>query len=161
MEYRLVFDVVEAGYNGWLYPMYGLAVGGAGGTFLAWRRARSAAIPLRSALEKWQPPSRDWLPYAFFGFILCLSVVKAVSSYLDYRAARDAELQGTAQTIEGTVSDFKPAAAHTRSVESFCVQDRCFSYSDGEPIHDGLQVRIKYLGDEIIRLEVAKDASAP
>jgi hypothetical protein len=55
------------------------------------------------------------------------------------------------------------------AMESFCVQEQCFSYSDyvvttgfhntashGGPIREGLNVRIEYIGNIILKLEVAR-----
>ena len=78
-------------------------------------------------------------------------------------------LQGKAEIVEGAVSNFKPGT-HDRgsAFESFCVKDKCFTYSDyeeqagfntmtinGGPIREGLPVRVTFVGNTIVKLEVA------
>ncbi len=60
-----------------------------------------------------------------------------------------------------------PYAGHTK--ERFCVEDKCFTYSDfvptigfnntsshGGPIKAGMPVRVTFVGNTIIKLEVGR-----
>jgi hypothetical protein len=78
-------------------------------------------------------------------------------------------LQGKAEVIEGAVSNFKPGTNERGSAyESFCVKGACFTYSDyeesagfntmainGGPIREGLPVRLTFVANTIVKLEVA------
>jgi len=72
------------------------------------------------------------------------------------------------------VTRFKPMPPSGHAPEEFCVKDRCFQYSDfevspafnttsshGGPIREGLPVRVTYVGNAIVRLEVGHEAFAP
>ena len=74
---------------------------------------------------------------------------------------------GKCQVVEGAVTDFHPMPFTGHQLESFVVAGKRFRYSDfvmragfnqtsshGGPIHEGLHVRIHYLGDDIAKLEV-------
>jgi len=71
--------------------------------------------------------------------------------------------------VEGRVTGFVPPRYKGQSAESFVVGDQRFAYSDdvvtagfhnssshGDPIHEGLYVRVTYLGNLIVRLEVGE-----
>ena len=73
------------------------------------------------------------------------------------------------RVVEGRVTKFVPMPYQGHANESFVVDGHKFSYSDydltkgfnwtqshGGPIRDGLQVRITYVGDSIVKLEIAK-----
>ena len=86
-------------------------------------------------------------------------------TYGQYRRAVSALADGRYAVVEGHVTDFveKPKS------ESFMVDGVRFSYSpyvmtpgfntpawDGGPLREGMQVRISYVGNTILRLEVAR-----
>jgi hypothetical protein len=65
------------------------------------------------------------------------------------------------------VTGFMPMPVTGHAMEHFCVSGACFSYSDyvvtagfnrtssrGGPIREGLPVRVTYLGNTILKLEV-------
>jgi len=92
-----------------------------------------------------------------------------VGTYKDYAYAKNEYLQGRAEVVEGTVSNFKPGTNMRGSAyESFCVKAQCFTYSDygeqtgfnamainGGPVKEGLAIRVTFVGNTIVKLEVA------
>ena len=80
---------------------------------------------------------------------------------------KDALRAGRVSVIEGTVEDFRPMLVPSNKDESFRVKGRVFRYSDynlssgfsttvshGGPIREGLTVRISYVSDKIVKLEI-------
>jgi hypothetical protein len=81
---------------------------------------------------------------------------------------------GHASVVEGLVSDFTPMPVTGHASESFCVERHCFYYSDfdssigfhnaasrGGPIKQDLRLRVSFLGNTILRLEVAPGSAQP
>ena len=75
--------------------------------------------------------------------------------------------------VEGVVKNFRPMPYEGHQDECFSVQAQTFCYSDyvvtvgfnnsashGGPIREGLRVRVSYIGNTIIRLEVATNTPA-
>ena len=158
MQYKLVFDAVDAGYRNWTFPAFGLIFVAFGVLLVASRK---------SALLSKKPA---WFPYALLGFAVFWVVIAFTATYRDYERVKSAH----PEVVEGVVTDFVPMPYTGHAMESFCVKDRCFSYSDyvvtagfnntsshGGPIREGLPVRVTFVGNEIVRLEVAKDMPAP
>ena len=89
-------------------------------------------------------------------------------TYLQYRSALSALYDGRAQVVEGSVDHFTPGPENRRGYESFCVEGKCFRYREGDgagfnqtrpyggPVKGGLHVRVTYLDDTIIRLELSE-----
>jgi hypothetical protein len=72
------------------------------------------------------------------------------------------------EVVEGIVTRFQPAPYTGHEDERFCVESKCFAYSDyvvtqafnktsshGGPIREGLHARISYVGSSIIKVEEA------
>jgi hypothetical protein len=98
---------------------------------------------------------------AVLGTILVFGVTN-----LDYRDAVSKLREGKYAIVEGPVTDF---AELSKGGETFVVDGRRFTYhgdvptvgfhqmaSQGDPIHEGLHVRITYSGSDILRLETAQ-----
>lgn len=90
------------------------------------------------------------------------------STYSEYLSLVDAVANKQVGLVTGKVTEFKPRMVQSKGVESFCVNQTCFNYSDtrvtagfnqirayGGPIYQGLPVRISYVGNTIVKLEVA------
>lgn len=96
------------------------------------------------------------------------------SNILEYRRLIEARLSGNYQVVEGIISDFVPMPYEGHKSESFTVNGRRFEYSDfhitagfnqsashGGPIRAGQKVRIAYVGNAIIKLEIDQEHRKP
>lgn len=162
MEYQVVFDVASAGYKIWSFPAFGLIFIVAGMGLVALRRN------LPGSWGK-HPTASNVFAFFFLGFSVLWTATSFVATYLDYSSLSNAEKTNRAEVVEGLVTNFKPMPASGHAMERFCVLDKCFEYSDyvitggfnntsshGGPIREGLRVRISYLDNSIVKLEVAK-----
>jgi hypothetical protein len=160
MSYVTVFDVAGAGYKSAGFPAFGLIFVVLGILLVVFRRK----------LPRWNTRSRlarIIFPYGFLCCAVLWTLVAFISTYSDYRNALRARATDTARVVEGPVTNFVPMPVTGHALERFCVSDVCFNYSDyavtagfnrtrshGGPIREGLPVRITYLGNTIIKLEV-------
>ena len=166
MEYRTVFDILQVGYRGWLSVLFGLAFMLMGISMFLFPRFWEK-IPFRGPEFM-----RRYSPHILTGFATLWTLLALVGTYSDYSYAKSQYLQGKAEVVEGTVSNFKPGTNERGSAyESFCVKDHCFTYSDygeqtgfntmaihGGPIREGLSVRVTFVGNTIVKLEVASSS---
>jgi hypothetical protein len=169
LHYRLVFSVADAGYKSWTFPAFGLIFIFAG----------IFVIPTLSRFSRRSyPPAVMAIFQVFFvGIALLFTILAFVGTFGEYRDARSALTNGTAQYIEGTVENFVPKPVTGHAMESFDVNSVPFRYSDnviiagfnqtsshGGPIREGLPVHIWYRPfgsgrnayNEILKLEVAE-----
>jgi hypothetical protein len=164
MIFRTVFDAAHAGYPEWPFLLAFMIMAGVGALFVF--RPDKIIYLTRAKLE-----AKDRI---FFGstvliFGLFSTVVTATASSRDYRMVTSALESGRYDVVEGPVTDFVPVPPGRNSYESFVVRGQKFSYSDynitsgfhntalhGGPIHPGLYVRVSYIGNLIIRLEIAQ-----
>ncbi len=73
---------------------------------------------------------------------------------------------GKADVVEGKVRDFHPLPTNEHGSERFCVSDKCFIYARsttpgfnrpqafGGSIREGAMVRIHFVGNSILRVEI-------
>jgi hypothetical protein len=142
-----------------------------------WSFALAGVIPLIVGVViimgmrrfKWKQP--HWfMPIFACGFGLLWLCTAGLSVLHEDSQALAAYQRGDYQLVEGNVTDFHPMPYEGHQDECFSVQDKRFCYSDyviapgfrntashGGPIRSGLPVRIAYLGDTILRLEIPKD----
>jgi hypothetical protein len=161
MEYRVVFDIASAGYKAWSFPAFGLIFVVVGIALLA-RRKR---------LPGWwgkHPKASSAFVFFFLGFAVLWTVAAFVITYDDYSSLSKAQQEDRVLVVEGIVSNFKPMPATGHAMERFCVSGKCFEYSDyvvtggfnntsshGGPIREGLPVRVSYVGNSNVKLEIA------
>jgi hypothetical protein len=111
------------------------------------------------------------MPWLALIFSVVWSVAWAGPGTVNFLRARRAMVEGRANVLEGIVHDFVPEPSQGHASECFSVQDKSFCYArhvlmpgfrqsqpaDG-PIHNGLHVRVHYLDDDILKLEIAATA---
>src|SRR5262249_18349695 len=105
-----------------------------------------------------------FLVVASIGF--CFLLLLFGGNYTLFYKTNRALLTGDYQSVEGTVQDFVPMPPGGHSIESFEVNKISFRYGSGVgsvmfnsewnrgSIHNGVQVRIAYSGEDILRVEV-------
>jgi hypothetical protein len=156
-QYRVAFDLHQKGYE-WLFPAFGLIFVAIGAVLVCLGRAMN-----------WQR-SRRLVGYFMIGFACLWSGVTFLTTFREYTALRSAYRRSQFSVIEGHVTNFRPMPYQGHQDECFSVQSQTFCYSDyvvtpgfnnsashGGPIREGLPVRISYVGNAIVRLEVESD----
>ena len=159
-QYNVVFDFTRNGSERW-FPAFGLVFVLIGG-FLTWLGRGNRG-----------PFNRRFLGYAMAGFACLWSLLVLSKMIPDYQRARSAYLSGNYSVVQGLVTDFQPMPYQGHGEECFTVDSETFCYSDyvvtlgfnntashGGPIREGLPVRVSFIGNTILRLEVRTDALA-
>ena len=156
MIYHTVFDISQKSYHWWA-PAFGLIFLLLGILFVF----RTGFFPKTSPVRT----KTVGLFFIVFSSIwITLVLLTTGSAYL---RARQAYREGSFQTVEGVVQGFVPMPYSGHAMESFSVNGKVFRYSDyaetpgfnrtrshGGPIHEGLPVRIEYIGNIILKLEI-------
>jgi hypothetical protein len=121
------------------------------------------------------------LPYGLQGrarrifswVFLCAGILGALATFIGttrpYDTAAAASRDHRYSVVEGRVADFAPMPYTGHRLETFVVGGRKFAYSDyvltgcfnnttshGGPIRAGISVRVSFVGNCIVRLEVAR-----
>lgn len=166
MEYELIYDIRQVGYEHWwlILLFIGITI-----TFIL------AAIfrdPLNKILHAHISKRMAWLGVILMAFI---TVMNSISSLLEHKQLLAALENNKALQIKGQIAEYIPERQKTGTQsgrwESFVVGNVKFNISgtqagyrttqkDGSPLREGDQVRISYLSTEfgliILRLEKAK-----
>jgi hypothetical protein len=153
---QLVFDVANTGYTNWWFPAIGLGF--------------MAISVLLLVNERSAPQNRrHWRTIFMLGFSTLWTAAALLGTGGAYLRARAARSAGGLQIVEGTVEDFVPQPYKGHAKERFKVAGVPFQYSDyvvtagyhqsrshGGVIESGLHVRIGYLDNDILKLEVCR-----
>ena len=154
MDYQVVYDLSVEGYKPGIFIVAGILFIFIGYSF------QQSAKERNSRIKPWFANIFFWGSVIWTIFVLLI----LLSSYLFFTYIL---ITGKYDIVEGTVTDFVSIPNSGR--ESFMVNNKHFSYSQynmglefhhtkshGGPIDEGIQVRISYVGNNILRLEVAK-----
>ena len=160
MDYRVAFDVAEAGCRFWWLPLIGVGAVVVGLLRLRHRRRNPGPRPSR-----W----RSVGPAFEVVVGLLLATGAFLGTYGQYRGLVRALENRDYVVVEGVVHDFVPMPVDGHPNESFEVAGRRYEYSDfmvtqafnntqshGGPMRDGLRVRIADVSGRIARLEIAR-----
>jgi hypothetical protein len=153
----IIYDLIEAGYEAWWVPAFGFV-----GIFFTESIYRLLMRPLPNSLH-----SKRAMRGATIFFIIW-SPVTFVWTYSDYYALRNAYLNGEYKQISGNIEHLADSESGVQpGMVRFSVNHVVFSYSrysaapgyrktrdSGNPLHDGIPVRIRWIGSSIVRLEV-------
>lgn len=154
----IVYDMTSRGYEGWWLPAIGLLAAGFAGTIYGLFRSLFKNIVSNTAKKSARR--------AIF-FSLILALLSFIWTYSEYSSLRKAYEGGAYQQVSGEIEHFADAGPGLQpGTVRFSVGKITFSYSRYRitpgfrgtrdfvsPLHDGLMVRIRYIGTAIVRLE--------
>ena len=156
LGYHTVFEIGLGNMN-WSFPLVGVLLF-AVGIVLIWLGHH----------YRWQRLRQRFLGYFLVVFSFIWLMATFGFPYSQYRRLELAYRDGGYSMVEGEVQDFKPMPYEGHTDECFTVSDKRFCYSDfeitagfhnaashGGPIRQGLPVRIFYVGNAIVRLDIA------
>jgi hypothetical protein len=151
MGYITVFDITQSGFRGWWVPAFGMLFVLIG-VSLVKKRARKHRGKVLASI--------------YLGLSILWTGTVCTVLVSNHFKLTSALREGRCQVAEGTVTEFH---AVDEKREWFVVNGTRFEYSDfsvgsgfnnmamyGGPIHEGLHVRIHHLGNDIVKLEVAR-----
>jgi hypothetical protein len=162
MDFKVVFDAANQSSVVWPQAAIPLVLLGVGALLVF-----APDLMRRLAPHGLQGRARTIFSYVFFTFALGTTIFTFKTMIGGRSAAAEALRSGHYSVVEGPVTKFVPMPYTGHAMESFVVGGNRFSYSDyiltpgfhntashGGPIHEGLYVRIAYVGNDILRLEV-------
>jgi hypothetical protein len=157
-DYITVFDLSNKGFN-WWFPLGGVPFIIVG-TGLIWFGKR----------RRW-PFFKIFSGYFVVGFAALFCIGTFMTLHSEYAQLQREYRSGQFSVVEGTVHNFQPMPYEGHHNECFSVVEQTFCYSDfsetagfsqsashGGPIREGLPVRVSFIGDTIVRLEVRSGA---
>jgi hypothetical protein len=165
MVYKVVFDLSNVGYMDVAWPY---VAGGCIFTLIGiWGVMYAHRVSIFGHF------SRTWrrlFSFIFLSFAIAWSVFTFIFTYSQFKSIKDPYQKGNYHIVEGIVTNFIPMPYSGHSEECFTVDARRFCYSDygttpgfnntqshGGPIKPGLCVRISYIGNVIVKLEIGED----
>lgn len=165
MVFETVFDISKSGINNWQMLLIPLLL-----TVLGALLVFAPNFMQKILSDGVQGKARHIFSYFYFGFALFMTILWIWSVGSEYYKSITAFGSGKYKIVEGRVTDFVPMPYEGHADERFRVNGVPFSYSDysitcgfnnsashGGPISEGLYVRISYVGNIILKLEIAKN----
>ena len=159
-NYQTLFEITGKAYQ-WWYAAFGLIFFSI--ALIIWKFSH------KSSHKKYT----KYFGIASTAFAGLWTLVVAVGTYSDYSSLQQIYRQGQSRLVEGKVENFHPMPYTGHDLESFTVNGVKFEYSDyvvtpgfnntsshGGPIRENLQVRIHYLNNAILKLEVLRGSPA-
>ncbi len=150
-----VYDISVSGFDGWEFLVVGGFV-----VLLSILDYKFPFIPYTSP-----PFAQRAMRWFVLLIVLLVFVLGAANLAYSYATTMSAVREGRIKAVEGVVSRFRAATFN----DKFCVNETCFMYpasytsvgfrhlsARGGPIHDGLSVKVSYVGGAITRLEILK-----
>jgi len=151
MQYEVVFDITQSGYQTWWFPAVGLVFLTVSAGLIYFTQIPRIPSYLSEAMERFyslgnlSTYSLDHISpyktntrkgrlvflYLFFCFSVVWTVVTFFSTYSDYVNLRNAFQNGQFDFVEGQVTQFVPVPYEGHTDESFVVDGKRFKYADG------------------------------
>jgi len=163
MEYEVAFEIAHSGIGSLIHVLPGVGFVVIGLVLIKNRKRLSENRPRQLV---------NVFLWFFLLFSLIWTLIAGFGVGLEQASLRSDYAAGHYKVVEGTVENFDPMPYEGHKDESFTVKGVKFSYSDfhvspgfnnaashGGPIKEGLHVRISYIGNTILKLEVAKSAN--
>ena len=163
MEYKVVFEIASGGLGNLTFALPGLLFIGIGILLIRNRDKLSRNKP------KWIVNVFSWF---FFSFAVLWTLIAGLGIGLLQYNLRSDYADGNFNVVEGIVENFDPMPSGGHKMESFTVNGVKFEYSDfvvtpgfnnatsrGGPISESLPVRISYIRNTILKLEVRSNAN--
>jgi hypothetical protein len=162
MAYNVVFNISTVGYKEWPY-----VAGGSAFIFLG-----ILLVKYAHRVSIWDNMSRGFrriFSWIFLSVGISWTIFVFIGTYFQYVSMLDDYKKGHYEVVEGVVTNFKPMPYSGHMDECFTVNTVRFCYSDyggtpgfnntrshGGPIRSGLHVRISYVDNVILKLEIAE-----
>ncbi len=150
-----VYDISVSGFDVWEFLVIGGFV-----VLLAILDYKFPFIPYTSP-----PFAQRAMRWFVLLIVLLVFVLGTANLVYSYATTMSAVREGRIKVVEGVVSRFRAATFN----DEFCVDEVCFMYpasfssvgfrqlsSRGGHVHDGVSVRVSYVGGIITRLEILK-----
>jgi len=163
MDYKIVFEITNnsIGELSFILPGIIFVLIGAG------------LIKFRNKLAQDKPRVFvNFFTFLFFGFAVFWTISAGTNIWIQHSSLYDNYKKGNYKVVEGLVENFDPMPHSGHKLESFTVNGVKFEYSDymvtsgfnntashGGPIKEGLQVKISYIGNNILKLEIKQDTN--
>lgn len=162
--YYVAFDLARSGFRNWTFAAFGLIF-----AFIGCLLVFTPNLMQRVMPGGLQGKFRKIFSWVFLTFAVAWTAVVFIATTGQYRSLKSAEDHGYLRVVQGVVKNFHPMPYTGHAMETFEVNGVHFSYSDyvstaafnntaahGGPIREGLPVRISYVGNAIVRLEICE-----
>jgi hypothetical protein len=159
-ESKTLFDIATKPFDWWaIVPPLGLLLFGIA---ITWMKKKNFGV----------------FAIKTIGYVLCcVGTVVAIYIWVHWKLEEQSHYRslvtGLCSVVEGRVENFHPMPFEGHSSESFTVGGATFSYSDyivtpcfnnttshGGPIREGLRLRVHYLDDCIVQIELVEEQKA-